>query len=91
MKLKNLLLTGFLFLGLTACGGGSDEPEVPAPGPAPAPTPTPTPTPDPTPDNNLSFYKGADISWITEMEKDGKKFYNAAGKETDGFQLMKEL
>ena len=89
MKLKNLLLTGFLFLGLTACGGGSDEPEVPAPGPAPAPTPTPTP--DPTPDNNLSFYKGADISWITEMEKDGKKFYNAAGKETDGFQLMKEL
>lgn len=91
MKLKNLLLTGFLFLGLTACGGGSDEPEVPAPGPAPTPTPTPTPTPDPTPDNNLSFYKGADISWITEMEKDGKKFYNAAGKETDGFQLMKEL
>ena len=91
MKLKILLLTGFLFLGLTACGGGSDEPEVPAPGPAPAPTPTPTPTPDPTPDNNLSFYKGADISWITEMEKDGKKFYNAAGKETDGFQLMKEL
>ena len=87
MKLRNLLITGFLFLGLTACGGGSDEPEAPVP----EPTPTPNPTPDPTPDNTVSFYKGADISWITEMEKDGKKFYNASGQETDGFQLMKEL
>ena len=34
---------------------------------------------------------GADISWVTEMEADGKKFYNAAGEETDCFALMKEL
>ena len=34
---------------------------------------------------------GADISWVTEMEADGKKFYNAAGTETDCFALMKEL
>lgn len=35
--------------------------------------------------------RGADISWCTEMEADGRKFYNAEGTETDIFALMKEL
>lgn len=38
-----------------------------------------------------TFAKGADISWVTEMEHNGMKFYNAAGVETDCFQLMKDL
>lgn len=38
-----------------------------------------------------AFAKGADISWVTEMEHNGMKFYNAAGVETDCFQLMKDL
>lgn len=38
-----------------------------------------------------TFAKGADISWVTEMEHNGMKFYNAAGMETDCFQLMKDL
>lgn len=37
------------------------------------------------------FAKGADISWVTEMEYNGMKFYNASGVETDCFQLMKDL
>lgn len=37
------------------------------------------------------FAKGADISWVTEMEHNGMKFYNASGVETDCFQLMKDL
>ncbi len=37
------------------------------------------------------FAKGADISWVTEMEHKGMKFYNASGVETDCFQLMKDL
>ncbi len=37
------------------------------------------------------FAKGADIGWITEMEAAGKKFYNAAGVETECFTLMKSL
>lgn len=37
------------------------------------------------------FARGADISWCTEMEADGKYFYNAAGEEKDIFVLMKEL
>lgn len=38
-----------------------------------------------------SFVRGADISWCTEMEADGKKFYNAQGVETDIFALMKQI
>lgn len=38
-----------------------------------------------------AFAKGADISWVTEMEADGVKFHNEEGKETDCFILMKEL
>lgn len=35
--------------------------------------------------------KGADISWITEMESAGKKFYTTSGLEKDPVLLMKEL
>jgi len=38
-----------------------------------------------------TFARGADISWVTEMENDGKKFYNSNGVQTDLFQLMKDL
>ncbi len=37
------------------------------------------------------FAKGADISWITEMEANGDRFYNADGEETDLFVLLKQL
>ena len=36
------------------------------------------------------FYKGADISWITEMESKGHKFYNNNGQERECTALMKE-
>ena len=38
-----------------------------------------------------TFAKGADISWVTQMEEDGVEFYNATGKETECTELMKEL
>ena len=65
--------------GLSACGSNKDaEPgEKPNPG-----------------DEEVTvngFAKGADISWVTEMEKNGMKFRNAAGEERDCFLLMKEL
>lgn len=41
--------------------------------------------------DDTAFARGADISWCTEMEADGRKFFNAAGKETDIFVLMKEI
>ena len=40
---------------------------------------------------STSFARGADISWCTEMEADGKKFYNSAGTRTDIFALMKSI
>ena len=51
-------------------------------------SPQPTPDPDPTPS---AFVKGADISWVTEMEGNGYKFYNAAGQERELTALMKEI
>ena len=45
-----------------------------------------------TPTDTLKdFYKGADIGWITEMEAAGLKFYNNAGSQQEGMQLLKSL
>ena len=38
----------------------------------------------------VDFYKGADISWVTELESKGHKFYNANGDERECMALMKE-
>lgn len=34
---------------------------------------------------------GADVSWVTEMESAGRKFYNAAGIQQDLFTILKDL
>ena len=38
-----------------------------------------------------NFVRGADVSWCTEMEADGRKFYDAQGHEMDIFALLKQL
>ena len=48
----------------------------------------PAPDPDPV---SATLVKGADISWVTEMESRGFKFYDAAGQERECTALMKEL
>jgi len=45
----------------------------------------------PQPPEDTHFVKGADISWITEMEAAGKRFYNSAGTEQDAMQIIKDL
>ena len=50
----------------------------------------PVPESGPT-DEPLAFAKGADISWATEMESKGMKFYNEAGEETECTALFKEI
>lgn len=52
-------------------------------------SPQNTPTPGPAPTS--SFIKGADISWVTEMENAGVKFYNNSGTQTECIQLMKSI
>src|SRR5688572_15651021 len=43
----------------------------------------------PTP--TAPFAKGADISWLTEMEGAGRIFYNSSGTATECIQLLKSL
>ena len=37
------------------------------------------------------FAKGADVSWLTEMEKAGNKFYTSSGREMECMTLLREL
>jgi arabinogalactan endo-1,4-beta-galactosidase len=46
---------------------------------------------NPNPPATTQFAKGADISWLTEMEAAGKKFYNSAGTEQECTALLKSL
>ncbi len=39
----------------------------------------------------VTFAKGADVSWLTEMEKSGVKFYNSSGHETECMTLLRNL
>jgi arabinogalactan endo-1,4-beta-galactosidase len=49
-------------------------------------------TPDDGNDSDTSsFAKGADVSWLTEMEDAGILFYDADGKETECMALLKSL
>ena len=48
------------------------------------------PQPD-TPGTFSPLVKGADISWVTELEDQDFKFYNAAGQERELTALMKEI
>jgi len=41
--------------------------------------------------DTTAFAKGADVSWVTEMESNDVKFYNADGEETECMSLLKSL
>lgn len=73
--IKKNIVVLILFFALAAC-----KPERGGGITNPPPSSTPT-----------SFAKGADISWVTQMEASGKKFYNAAGAEMECITLMKSL
>ena len=85
MKFTRLILlasiSAFSFLGCEKTPSGP-TPEKPENGGSTTDT---TETVDP-----VVYARGADISWITQMEADGVKFYDSIGNETDCFQLMKE-
>jgi len=38
-----------------------------------------------------SFAKGADVSWLTQMEAEGYKFYSQSGKQTECMALLKSM
>ena len=43
------------------------------------------------PKTESTFAKGADISWLPQMEATGYKFYNAGGVQEDCFKILKDL
>lgn len=81
MKKIFMSLLAFFAITLSACGG--DDPE-------PTPTP-PTPSEPSEPSDVIERVVGADISWYTEMEADGRHFYNAQGEQTSCPELMRQL
>jgi len=78
MKVFKCLLVLALMVA-TSCSKGSSNNE--------ATTTTPT-------DNSIglpaNFAKGADVSWLTQMEASGYKFYNSAGVQQDCLQILKD-
>lgn len=43
------------------------------------------------PPGPANFAKGADVSWVTEMEATGRKFYNSNGTQQECMELLKSL
>lgn len=41
--------------------------------------------------HSTTFAKGADVGWITQMEKEGAKFYNAEGEQMECMALLKSM
>lgn len=66
-----------LILASALLGCGGNDPVDPGTDPIPS-----VPAP--------SFAKGADISWVSEMEKDGMTFRKKNGSEADIFEVLKE-
>ena len=55
-----------------------------------------SPVSNPAPDNKPieiergTFAKGADVSWLTQMEAEGEKFYAPDGSQTECMELLKK-
>lgn len=75
MKLKNIIAYVAIALFSFTACNDDDNPKFPEP-----------PVIDMT-----GFAKGADVSWLTEMEKGGKKFYDLEGREQECLALLRGL
>lgn len=75
MNFKNILFAGLLLWGAAACNDDDNKPVFPE-----------EPVYDMT-----GFAKGSDVSWLTQMEASGKKFYTASGRETECLTLLRDL
>lgn len=81
MKIKFPLISSLLTASVMlfgSCSGGTNEPP-------------PDPNPDPDPDTPASLVKGADISWLSEMEEQNIPFYYSDGTKGDCMNILKSL
>lgn len=72
--------------GLTGCGGDDKERFEPTP----PPTPEQPDIPDEPQFESKGFARGADVSWLTEMEDKGCRFYNSKNEETECMKLLRD-
>ena len=85
--MKRILFVAAFFVAFAcACGNNDTVEPTPAPPPAPTPDPDPEETIIPTP----AFAKGADISWASEMEADGRKFKKKDGTSAALLDVLKD-
>ena len=74
MRLAILILSAML--AVCSCTGGQ-KPDEGLDNPDPQPT-------------ELGFAKGADVSWLTQLESEGYTFTDAKGVQTECMQLLKD-
>ena len=82
-KIKTWWMSFILLCGLTTVSCDNEDtptfPEQPE-------------TTDPTGGYDMTgFARGADVSWLTEMEASGRKFYDSTGVERECMELLREL
>ena len=74
MRISDILTALAISVFISACNTDNNPPYTPE-----------------IPSTERSFYaKGADVSWCTQMEADGMRFFNSAGRERECMELMKE-
>ncbi len=77
--MKKRIIAIITFFAIVSCSkNNADSPPNPSPDPAPKPT-------------VAIFAKGADISWLTEMETNNIKFYNNTGAQQECIALLKAI
>lgn len=105
MKMLSFSAVALMVFAAVSCStgkGGPDDPEQPTK-PSDPNSPDVSVSPDvvpplgPADDTYIplisepgSFAKGADVSWVTEMEAKGEKFYNSAGEEAELMELLRD-
>jgi arabinogalactan endo-1,4-beta-galactosidase len=80
MKNISLIFVIATLLSLASCGKSGSS----------TPNPVDPPTGGTTIGLPASFAKGADVSWLTQMEASNYKFYNSAGTQQDLLQVLKD-
>ena len=83
--MKYLFLLFFSLLLISACNKSSGKAEINNP---PVDTTHTPPPPVDTTGNSSPLVKGAHVSWVTQMESEGIKFYNKDGAQQDLFQIL---
>ncbi|MCM1163764.1 MAG: arabinogalactan endo-1,4-beta-galactosidase [Muribaculaceae bacterium] len=81
-RLTLSLIFTFVFSAIlmAGCSDHSTHHDIPNPGSKPGGSEITTST----------YAKGADVSWLTQLEKEGHKFYDTNGKETELMKLLKD-